>query len=248
MKTKQLLIILATASALVFSCKKDDENKTSTTTNPPVTSSCSLATSMENDTGYTAFTYNTDGTIARFVIKNQSSDTSKIDLTYANNIVSASVNGNILNTYYLNNKGNADSIVLDLSGLVHMATYNTYDANGYLTEQNESIDFFGTNITTTRTYTYSGGNLSKTTEESNGKTTVTTYEYYTDKANKLAASNLDALFIGKANANLVKTETVDGVLSNTYTYEFDSKGNPTKRTGTDANGVKDVFVFNWTCK
>ena len=247
MKTKQLLLILATASALVFSCKKDDGNKT-TNPNPNPTSTCSLSTSMENDTGYMAFIYNTDGSISKLIEKNPSSDTSKTELTYDGKIVTASVDGNTLNTYYLNNKGYADSIVLDLSGLIHMATYNSYDSIGYLVSQNESVDFFGTNITTARTYAYANGNLSKMTEESNGTTTVTTYEYYTDKTNKLANSNLDLLFIGKANINLVKTETVDGVLSNTFTYEFDSKGNPTKKTGTDTNGVKDVFVYNWTCK
>lgn len=247
MKTKQLLLMLATASALVFSCKKDDENKTNNPSNNP-SSSCSLTASMENDTGYVAFNYNTDGTIARITEKNPSSDTSKIDLTYANNIVSASVNGNILNTYYLNSKGYADSTVLDLSGFIHMSTINTYDANGYLITQNESINFLGTDINTSTTYLYSGGNVSKKTVESNGKTTVTTYEYYTDKNNKLANSSIDALFIGKANANLVKTETVDGVLANTYTYEYDSKGNPSKQIATDPNGVKDTFIYSWSCK
>ena len=86
------------------------------------------------------------------------------------------------------------------------------------------------------------------TVESNGKTTVTTYEYYTDKTNKLVNNSIDAIFIGKPNANLVKTETVDGVVANNYTYEYDSKGNPTKQTATDANGGKDVFVYGWTCK
>ena len=55
--------------------------------------------------------------------------------------MTASVNGTPLNTYYLNSKGYADSIVLDLNGLIHMSTNNTYDANGYLISQNESIDF-----------------------------------------------------------------------------------------------------------
>ena len=56
MKTKQLLLILATTSALVFSCKKDDESKTPIQNpNPNQSNSCSLSTSMENDTGFTAF-------------------------------------------------------------------------------------------------------------------------------------------------------------------------------------------------
>jgi YD repeat-containing protein len=86
------------------------------------------------------------------------------------------------------------------------------------------------------------------TEESDGKTTVTTYDYYADKANKLINNNIAALFIGKPNANLVKTETVDGVLSNSYAYDYDSKSNPTKQTATDSNGVKNIFVYSWSCK
>jgi len=246
---KQLLLVLATASALVFSCKKDDESKTPIQNpNPNQSNSCSLFTSMENDTGFTAFFYNANGSIARFVEKNPSADTSKIELAYDGKIVTASVNGNALNTYYLNSKGYADSIVLDFQGFIHMGKYNTYDANGYLVSQNESFEFLGTNSTTIRTYTYSGGNLSKMTEESDGKTTVTTYEYFTDKDNKFAKNNLDALFLGKPNANLTKTETIDGVLSNSYAYEFDSKSNPTKQTATDAQGAKNIVVYNWSCK
>ncbi len=249
MKTKQLLVILVTASALVFSCKKDDESKTTNqNTTPNPTSTCSLATSMENDTGYVALIYNTDGSISKLIEKNPSADTSKIELTYDGEIVTASVNGSTLNTYYLNSKGYADSIVLDFPGFIRMGTYNTYDANGYLISQNESVDFLGTNITTTRTYLYTNGNVSKMTEESDGKSTVTTYDYYADKTNKLINNNIGALFIGKPNANLVKTETVDGILSNSYVYDYDSKSNPTKQTATDANGVKNIFVYNWSCK
>ncbi len=249
MKTKQLLLILATTSALVFSCKKDDESKTPIQNpNPNQSNSCSLSTSIENDTGFTAFFYNTNGSIARFVEKNPSADTSTIELAYDGKIVTASVNGNALNTYYLNSKGYADSIILDFQGFIRMGTYNTYDANGYLVSQNESIEFLGTNITTARTYVYTNGNVSKMTEESDGKTTVTTYDYYADKANKLINNNIAALFIGKPNANLVKTETVDGVLSNSYAYDYDSKSNPTKQTATDSNGVKNIFVYSWSCK
>lgn len=246
---KQLLLVLATASALVFSCKKDDESKTPIQNpNPNQSNSCSLFTSMENDTGFTAFFYNANGSIARFVEKNPSADTSTIELAYDGKIVTASVNGNALNTYYLNSKGYADSIILDFQGFILMGTYNTYDANGYLVSQNESIEFLGTNITTARTYVYTNGNVSKMTEESDGKTTVTTYDYYADKANKLINNNIAALFIGKPNANLVKTETVDGVLSNSYAYDYDSKSNPTKQTATDSNGVKNIFVYSWSCK
>jgi hypothetical protein len=56
------------------------------------------------------------------------------------------------------------------------------------------------------------------------------------------------LFLGKPNANLTKTETIDGVLSNSYAYEFDSKSNPTKQTATDAQGAKNIVVYNWSCK
>ncbi|MEI6880628.1 MAG: hypothetical protein WCK82_04815 [Bacteroidota bacterium] len=248
MKTKQLLLILATASALVFSCKKDDENKTPIQNpNPNPSNSCSLSSSMLNDTGYTALFYNTNGSITGFVEKNPSADTSKIELIYDGKIVTVSANGVTAGTYYLNSKGYADSLIVDLS-IIRMATYNTYDSNGYLISQNESFEFLGTNSTTIRTYTYSGGNLSKMTEESDGKTTVTTYEYFTDKDNKFAKNNLDALFLGKPNANLTKTETIDGVLSNSYAYEFDSKSNPTKQTATDAQGAKNIVVYNWSCK
>jgi hypothetical protein len=47
---------------------------------------------------------------------------------------------------------------------------------------------------------------------------------------------------------LTKTETIDGVLSNSYAYEFDSKSNPTKQTATDAQGAKNIVVYNWSCK
>jgi hypothetical protein len=249
MKTKQFLLILAAASSLVFSCKKDDENKTPIQNpNPNPSNSCSLSSSMENDTGYTAFFYNTNGSLARFVEKNPSADTSKIELIYDGKTVTLSSNGIAAGTYYLNNKGYADSIIVDFQGFIRMGTYNTYDANGYLVSQNQSFEFLGINSTIVRTYTYSGGNLSKMTEESDGETTVTTYEYFTDKDNKFANNNLDALFMGKPNANLIKTETVNGVLSTSYAYEFDSKSNPTKQTATDANAGKSIVVYNWSCK
>ncbi len=246
MKAKQIMVIMAATAVTYFtSCKKDSD---STTSNTPTTQTCNITSTLENDTSYAAFIYNANGTINQVINKEPSNDTSFYTLSYETNLITASINGTPFSTYFLNSKGNADSIVTDIQGFFTMITTNTYDDNGYLKTQNESVTFLGTTTETTRNYTYTNGNLTTMSESDGTTNTVFTYDYFTDKTNNLSKVNLDKMFLGNSNKNLVKTEFTDGEITKNYTYNFDSNGKVTKQIATGTNGEVSQTNYSWTCK
>lgn len=245
MKTKQIMLLIAATAATYFtSCKKDSDSTTPTNTTP----TCTITSTLENDTTYAAFIYNTNGTINQVVNKEPSSDTAIYSVSYETNLITISINGTPFRTYFLNSKGNADSIVTDVQGFFTLITTNTYDNDGYLKTQNESVTFLGNTSETTRNYTYTNGNLT-TMNESDGTTnTAYTYDYFTDKTNNLSKVNLDNMFVGNSTKNLIKTEFTNGEITTNYTYNFDSNGKVTKQIATSTSGEVNQTNFSWTCK
>lgn len=245
MKAKQImLIIAATAATFYTSCKKDSNSITPIITNP----TCTITSTLENDTTYVAFIYNGNGTINQVVNKEPSSDTSVYLLSYGTNLVTISIDGTPLRTYFLNSKGNADSIVTDVQGFFTLITTNTYDNDGYLKTQKETITFLGNTTETNRNYTYTNGNLTTMAESDGTTNTIYTYDYFADKTNNLSKIDLDNIFTGNSNKNLVKTEYIDGTTSTNYTYNFDSNGNVTNQKATSNNGEINQTNYSWTCK
>jgi hypothetical protein len=130
-----------------------------------------------------------------------------------------------------------------------------YDSNG------NRIKVTGDNSVTT--YEYADGNLIKSIDKYGSNTKTTSYEYYTDKDNKL--NIIQELFnIGYGatpSKNLLKKEMYNSSgTGRTYTYEFNEKGFPTKMTTTttgdinndnkvDADDVDiDVYTQSYQCK
>ncbi len=245
MKAKQIMLLMAATAATYFtSCKKDSDSTTPNVTTP----TCNITSTLENDTTFAAFIYNSNGTINQVVNKEPSSDTAIYSISYETNLITISISGIPFRTYFLNSKGNADSIVTDIQGFFTMITTNTYDNDGYLKTQNESVTFLGSTTVTSRNYTYTNGNLTTMTESDGTTNTVFTYDYYTDKTNNISKVNLDNMFVGNSNKNLVKTEFTDGDITTNYTYNFDSNGNVTKQIATGIDGEVSQTNFNWTCK
>ncbi|MFA9215348.1 MAG: hypothetical protein ACEQSR_16170 [Candidatus Methylacidiphilales bacterium] len=245
MKAKQIMLLLAATAATYFtSCKKDSDSTTPNTATP----TCNITSTLENDTTYAAFIYNPNGTINQVINKEPSTDTSIYSVIYEPNLITVSIDGTPLRTYFLNSKGNADSIVTDVQGFFTVITNNTYDNNGYIKTQIESQTFLGSTTETTRNFTYTNGNLT-TMEESDGTTnTVYTYDYFTDKTNNLSKVDLDYMFMGNSNKNLVKTEFTDGEITTNYSYNFDSNGKVTKKIATSTIGEVNQTNYSWTCK
>lgn len=245
MKTKQIMLLIAATAATYFtSCKKDSDSTAPTTTTP----TCTITSTLENDTTYAAFIYNNNGTIKQVVNKEPSSDTSVYTVSYETNLITISIGSTPFRTYFLNSKGNADSIVTDVQGFFTLITTNTYDNDGYLKTQNESVTFLGNTSETTRNYTYTNGNLTTMNESDGTNNTVFTYDYFTDKTNNLSKVNLDNMFVGNSTKNLIKTEFTNGEITTNYTYNFDSNGKVTKQIATNTSGEVNQTNFSWTCK
>ncbi|MES2731348.1 MAG: hypothetical protein V4714_06355 [Bacteroidota bacterium] len=109
-------------------------------------------------------------------------------------------------------------------------------------------------------FEYAGGNLIKRTRKPNsGSTQIYTYEYYTDKENKLKDFEelLSIGYEGTPSKYLLKTETYLGTNTN-YTYELNAKGFPTKKSqsstfdrnkdGKITSADDNVTTYEYQCK
>ncbi len=109
----------------------------------------------------------------------------------------------------------------------------SYDAEGYL------ISFYAGSTVVTRSYT--NGNL--TTSTYNGSST--TCAYLNDKLEYRDYASI--YFQGKGNKNLTNVITLSSGSTDTYTYEYDSKGRVTKQTNvTSTDPVGDSHYSTYT--
>ncbi|MCF8255304.1 MAG: hypothetical protein K9H61_13610 [Bacteroidia bacterium] len=235
-KTISLLILVLAIT--VTACKKEEKESNS---NLPITPKC-LVKSISTSTGILRdYVYDNANNFLSLTIKNGSSEFT-YNYTYLNNSVKIGNN----ETYHLNSFGLAESsdhIVPD--GEMHFIYQ--YD------NQNQIISAIGNGVgngkpsTLKSFYEYSNGNMVKSTTESSTSTFgVRTFEYYLDKLNPFKKT-LERKTFKNANTNLVKAEYLDGKLSVTYSYEFDEKGNVTKKTETYSKGEEFFETYTWDC-
>jgi hypothetical protein len=235
-KSISLLIVLLTIT--VTACKKE-ENKGSSIL--PKTTTCLVKTSNTYTNIFRNYEYDDNNKLISLTIKNGSSEFT-YNYTYLTNSVKIGNN----DTYNLNSFGLAESsdhIVPD--GEMHY-TYQ-YDNQNQIISAIGNGELNGKPSTSKSLYEYSNGNMVKLTSESNTSTFgVRTFEYYLDKLNPFKKS-LESKTFKNANTNLVKAEYIDGKLNLTYSYEFDEKGNVTKKTETYSNGEVFFETYTWDC-
>ncbi|OYU96447.1 MAG: hypothetical protein CFE21_08615 [Bacteroidetes bacterium B1(2017)] len=240
---KKIITTAAVCILLVVSaCKKESSSTTNTTT---PTSTCMVQSINYGDGSADSYTYDSQNRLSRNVFV-QDTLTSQTDYTYAGKIVTAATAGGFTQLFYLNSNGFADSSVMDYAGIIHITSVYKYNSQNQATSMITSGNYFTTPVNESTTYEYTGGNKSKETYNDGTTTSVTTYDYYTDKADP-AKKSMEAINFVNGNTNLLKTETVDGTDVTSYTYEYDSTGKPTKRTAT-STGNPVVSTIAWTCK
>jgi len=125
---------------------------------------------------------------------------------------------------------------------------NTYNIDGFLIKEVIFNDYITYNSSSTYEYEYLNGNLAKETTTNRSvnpdgavweNSGFLEYEYFDDKPNSLANSNFGKEYLGKSSKNLVKKLKNNNGYVAYYEYEFDQKGNVTKRTFIRiADGVK----------
>ncbi|OYU96440.1 MAG: hypothetical protein CFE21_08580 [Bacteroidetes bacterium B1(2017)] len=248
MKKLNLMLIAFTLLAGT-ACKKDKTDDSTPST--PSTSTCLITKDVSDDGSHSEFTYNSSNQLTAYS-SFTAADTSTNNLTYTyagNKVTVTTVGGDlpITQTHYLNSKGFADSTIISFAGLFNLTMLYTYNAAGELTEQAVSGDFMGSPIEQSITYEYTAGNKTKETTDDGTNTTVTTYEYYTDKANAGAKSE-QALSFTPASKNMLKKTTNDDGTYTDVSYEFDADGKPIKSTEIDNTSTIVKHTFTWSCK
>lgn len=148
--------------------------------------------------------------------------------------------------YILNSDGTLANSSSNKNGKIETEQYR-YNKGGYLTEYTSSLG-------NSRTYEYADDNLSSITyRASDGSTSKTTNQYYTDK---LDTDNIDyhitPILLGKRNKNLVKSYTTSlyggNVTVNKY-YTFDEKGNISNITHESKDVTfQEVDTFTYDCQ
>jgi hypothetical protein len=253
---KHLLLTLTCLLFLIGACKKDDNSSTTSgySIGSPLVAPTCLVTSVSFSFGKTMVSYDSQKRIVR---QSLNQDTFLTVYSYTGNTIIATSSfinedgytNSERNTHYLNTNGYIDSTITEGRSSV---TVNIYNSQGY--RLRELYKTSSGNITSGRSYEYSGGNLIRTydltvdweTGTITDSTLSTTYTYYTDKPTKMGdfASWLNRT--GKGNKHLVKTEQYDGETYN-YTYAWGPNNLPASVTVEGLSIGSASYSYIWKC-
>lgn len=234
MKHKIILAFILLLAVGLNSCNKEN----STTANYPDFSNCKV-NRLYDATSEQKFTYNVDGKISKIEEFESGSLTSALTYTHSGSSVSyESETGREKGNYELDANGRAVSSTITYyrdmdptkatSGVI--STYK-YNAAGNLIESNEAYSSQAGTTNYLNTYTWANGNLkSEISVSSLGSSTITNFEYYTDKSNALGKTQTLTDFTGVPSKNLLKKQIdgKDGSQIASFTYGFNSSGKPIK--------------------
>lgn len=240
------------AFLFVAACKKKESD---TTDNPtPAVVSCYLNNMTQSNGNYTRYYYDAQNRISKTAtfISSQP-DTLFTNYVYAGKTVTATSNNglfDIIQTYYLNSHGFADSVVVSFGSFGDYKMKYTYNSSNQAT----GIAMVGTIATTEIdqeiSMEYANGNRTKQIVIDNVESTTTTtlMEYYLDKSNKAKAFEEKGNFMN-SNANMIKKSTSpDGTIYTNYSYEFDAEGNVSKMKMVDEQSAETWSSYVWNCK
>jgi hypothetical protein len=125
--------------------------------------------------------------------------------------------------------------ILNNQGLVTSTSNGesyTYDNDGYLISDIDTI--------LSRYYTISNGNILADSQIHNGNSSILYYTY----SSTVDYRDFGKSFMGKANHNLVLSDSLRGLLTNTQSYTFDSKGRVATET-TSGNGILFTGTYSY---
>lgn len=239
---KQITIITAALSLVLFSCKKSDTNP-----NPQGGgATSSKIKTWAGNSGISTYTYDAQGRCTEVLYSNGG----KIAYEYQAGVVTVKAynTANVLTStsvYELNSEGLRIKETRPGNPLFAESTVYNSDKQPvkHITSNNGNTQVMD--------YFYSGGNYDSIRFTNNGNWSSTIIKtYYSDKLNTLSNDEEGVSFYGKENKNLVKTEQYtypDGTkndISN-YTYEFDAKGRVVKETRVQGGNINISYITHY---
>jgi hypothetical protein len=252
-KTLKTLVIFLTIGITQNACKKAE---TTTTSNYPDLTGCKV-TVYSDATSETKISYNSNGTVSKIEEYEVGTLFNTNTYTYEPGKASyVNTSGREKGEYVLDSKGRATSSAIiyyqgqdpstATSGII--STYK-YNSAGNLVEKKEDYSSQSGTTSYLKTYQWTNGNMTTEIEvSSNNTSSVTNYEYYTDKSNAMSFTESAIEFTGVASKNLIKTskEGKTGAVITSFSYEFNSAGKPTKII-FDEDGAKSELNLELTC-
>lgn len=232
---KQLFLLTAITSILIYSCKKDSGNLPS-----PGNNSASL---VKTETGASIYTYKYDASGR------------STEITYPTGKTTYEYQGNKVTKKYFNTNGVMTSSYiydLDANGLVSKVSKvgdPNYQENWFYNSDKQIIKQINqyNGVSDVRDYFYSNGNEDSVRVTYNGQFSHTVrFSYFTDKLNLLNYANYGVGFFGKKSKNLIKTEQyfyADGSTNDEQqsSYEVDGNGKVTKGTYKSGQNIEIIY-------
>jgi len=213
---KFFAFILVGLALTTTSCKKTDDNNNNNN-NDPVKKTCYI-NKIDNGSDYSLLTYNSDHQVTKVVNYDSlgNPDGSRTDFFYSNGKIEKMENW--------------DSGVLDSRIIYHYGTSGKPDSAYVWADQGSGFAKVGVYITT-----FTGDNLTKVelSVEYNGVNLILNKTEYTYNGNNVATTSV-------YNYDFT---TFNMELSETRSYEYDSKKNPYRGIGLDNFFVADDVMF-----
>jgi hypothetical protein len=219
---KQSLLFILILSILT-SCTKDS-NTIIVETKPYTPNHNTFITETNENLIKTTYKYSTIWRLTEIQTFDNEVPTEKISITYNNNLVTkASNKNNTSYKYYLNKKGLADSLKINVIGLLSITELYKYDINGYIIRKDINALINNVPYEEYTDYTIKNGNIIKSVQTTDTDVFTTDFEYYEDSTNVLAGT-LEAISFIPQSKNLLKKESFSDETFNEYTYLVNEAG------------------------
>lgn len=208
----------------ILTCCTKDTNTIIVETKPYTPNNDTYITETNENLIKTTYKYSTIWRLTEIQTYDNEVPTEKISITYNNNLVTKTSNKN--NTsykYYLNKKGLADSLKINVIGLLSITELYKYDINGYVIRKDINALINNVPYDEYTDYTIKNGNIIKSVQTTETDVFTTDFEYYEDSTNVLAGT-LEAISFIPQSKNLLKKESFSDETFNEYTYLVNEEG------------------------
>jgi len=250
MKKYHLLLSFAFLLLLVSCKKKDSEAKDNPT---PISLDCYLSKYYINDAKEYNCYYDSQNRLIKISSYSEGKgDSSYVFYTHSGNLITkTSKNGikDLVETYYLNSNGFADSLVSVFDSLNSYTYYWKYNEANQAIELKVIGGVAQNMVDIIERNEYTNGNKTRQTSINNetATTVILDFEYYLDKPNKAKAFE-ESTYHLNSNTNLLKKSTTDAGSITNITYEFDQEGNVSKMIMVSDKNEETWNKYIWSCK
>jgi hypothetical protein len=248
---KQSFYLIAFTLVLFAACKKDNPTPYPTDTN---NNNGGALANCKYDTVYTVYSSQPGTVIYAYDDKDRIAKITRIldgketisSFTYtANKVVMQS--DDQTNQYFLNKNGFADTVLMDFKSFGNIQVYYTYNSQNQIVKQIQEMEIGGNEIYFEVENEYLNGNISSSKVLFDGDESIRVNEYHLDKQNSLNDMDYKIQFI-PSNQNLMKASYLDGNLTQSYIYQFDSQNRIKSFKIIDSEGKEQINSIVWKCK